>query len=61
MAAMILEESVPTIMAAPTATASGRSDTSRVINTGFPRLGASSWMPPLSVTTNWHLCNRETN
>ena len=33
----------------PAATPSGRSVVSRMTSTGFPREGASSWMPPESV------------
>ena len=35
----------------PASTASGRSVVSRKTSTGLPRAGASSWMPPLSVST----------
>ena len=38
--------SVPTNRTVPASTASGRSVTSRVTNTGFPSDGASSWIPP---------------
>ena len=41
--------SVPTMRAQPASTASGRSVTVRITSTGFPKLGASSWMPPESV------------
>jgi len=48
----IFSASDPTIVTVPASIASGRSVTSRVNNTGFPKLGASSWIPPLSVITS---------
>ena len=41
--------SVPISRTVPALIPSGRSVTSRSTNTGFPRDGASSWMPPESV------------
>jgi hypothetical protein len=41
--------SVPTSRTVPASTASGRSVVSRITSTGLPRLGPSSWTPPLSV------------
>ncbi len=43
--------SVPTSSATPASTPSGRSVTSRSTRTGVPKVGASSWMPPESVST----------
>ena len=40
---------IPTSRTVPASTASGLSVASRITSTGFPRLGASSWIPPLSV------------
>ena len=45
---------VPTSRAVPASTPSGRSVDSRITSTGLPRLGASSWTPPLSVSD--HAC-----
>src|SRR3989441_1854310 len=42
---------VPTTLATPASTASGRSVVSRTTRTGFPSAGASSCTPPESVTT----------
>ena len=52
---------VPTSLAVPAATASGRSVVSRMTNTGLPRLGASSWMPPESVRISVDFSMRATN
>src|SRR6267154_1680479 len=43
--------SVATSLAKPSSIASGRSVVSRVTSTGLPKDGASSWIPPESVTT----------
>ena len=50
-ASTIARWDVPTSRAVPASTPSGRSVDSRMTRTGLPRLGASSWTPPLSVTT----------
>src|SRR5690606_15079368 len=42
---------VPTSRATPASIPSGRSVTSRRTRTGVPKLGASSWIPPESVST----------
>src|SRR5688572_13786218 len=48
----ILSWSVPTSCAMPARTPSGRSVTSRITRTGVPNVGASSWIPPESVSAN---------
>ena len=52
--------SAPTSLTVPASTPSGRSVVSRMTRTGFPREGASSWMPPESVRTRRQLRMRAT-
>src|SRR5262245_8529246 len=49
---MIFSRSVPTSADTPARTPSGRSVTSRITRTGTPKVGASSWMPPESVSAS---------